>query len=829
MCLLTLEIQIMKKNTAVIPVGKVLNHEVTVYGLFIELENACLRVIARTDTVLRITYSDSNTFDDFSYAVVDTLYSNASFQVSETKEHLSLHTTSLHWQINFETGKTSIHHVNDHTWINGDDFAVTRIGTAWTAYRQLVPFEKFIGLGEKTGNLDKWGKSYTMWTTDSFGYGTETDPIYASIPFFIGLHNGNEGPNTFNHAYGIFVDNTYRSSFNFGASNKRFASITVADGDLNYYFIANAGTHLPHNPEHNAVAAITRQYSHLTGSLPMPPKWALGLQQCRYSYYPDDKVLQIARSYREKDIPCDVIYLDIHYMDDYKVFTWHPTRFPNPKKLIAELNEMGFKVVLIIDPGIKAEGGYAPYDEGLKQDLFLKYHDDSVHLADVWPGTCAFPDFTNPDTRAWWATQFKQLVDEGIAGFWNDMNEPASWGQATPDNVLFDYDGNTATHLKGRNVYGLQMARATQEGTQNLLEQERTFVLTRAGYAGIQRFAAMWTGDNTASAEHLLLGSRMMQGMSVSGLSFVGTDIGGFVGEPSKELFIRWMQMGTFSPLCRLHTMIGNRDNEPWSYGEEAEAIARNYIKLRYKLMPYIYSAMYNSHAKGHPLVQPWLPQHELGYQHHLQNQYWFGDALLVCPVTEGQVGMKIAAPMPMYSLYGDGFTAFGLPSVQHFNGLEQIIMPPLALMPVLVRAGSVIPMAANDDPSTLELWVFPSIDPSTKYETQLYDDDGHTLAYQEGEYYLQNVHLQGNRIDLFAPIRHTYKAWKQIKVIITQPNLLQVKLNGEVNLLQQENISLMGTLPNFDPYGAGAVIMPSWQASVLTIPFTNEHTVIEF
>jgi alpha-glucosidase len=469
--------------------------------------------------MIRIQMSRYPDFESNPYSVISTPKS-VKFTITEKDNHLFLKTEKLLLKVNFETFSLSFF---DHEGrlLNADDSLGTAwIGTEVTTYKQVQKDEKFIGLGEKTGNLNRFGKAYTNWNTDYFAYGVGDDPLYMSIPFYIGIHD--QG------AYGIFLDNTHKTVFNFGASTNRFIYFNAEDGDMDYYFI--------HEP---TVSGIISSYTALTGRMAMPPKWSLGFQQCRYSYYPDKEVLTLANTFRDKNMPADVIYLDIHHMEAYKVFTFDGEKFPDPKAMIAALKAKGFRVIVIMDPGIKTEKGYLPYEEGKENDLFVKFPDGQQYEGQVWPGWCAFPDFTKAETRSWWAEKMKFYTEAGVDGFWTDMNEPASWGQFTPNLIEFDYEGNPASHRQARNIYGMQMARSAQEGSLLQNKTERPFVLTRSGFSGIQRFAAAWTGDNVASEEHMLAGIRLINSLGLSGVAFSGYDVGGFAGEASKSLFAR--------------------------------------------------------------------------------------------------------------------------------------------------------------------------------------------------------------------------------------------------------------------------------------------------
>src|SRR6202012_204849 len=297
----------------------------------------------------------------------------------------------------------------------------------------------------KTGDLDRKGQGYTNWNSDVYAYATTQDPLYSSIPFYIGIHHDVN--------YGILLDNTFQTDFNFGASNDRFSSFGARGGEMNYYFIY-----------HKRLADIIASYTYLTGRMPLPPLWSLGYQQNRYSYYPADEVLRIAHTLREKHIPADGITLDIHYMDKYQLFTWNKSRFPDPLKMNTELNSLGFKTTVIVDPGIKVEKGAAAYEDGLQKGVYIKYPDTKPYSGAVWPGWYNFTDFTSQKGRDWWHSQVKFFAESGVNGIWNDMNEISTWGAKMPDNVLFDFDGKQANHLEAHNVYGLQMARSSYEG-----------------------------------------------------------------------------------------------------------------------------------------------------------------------------------------------------------------------------------------------------------------------------------------------------------------------------------------------------------------------------
>lgn len=525
-------------------------------------------------------------------------------------------------------------------------------------WKRLAPDEKFFGLGEKTGSVNKRGRFWTMWNSDIPGYTNDTDPIYGSIPFLLGRRAGN--------TYGIFLDNTYRSTFNLGAGNERLYSFGATDGVLDYYLFLGPDA-----------KSILDAYTRLTGRMTMPPKWALGYQQCRWSYYPDYEVRDVARNFRQRKIPADVIYLDIHFMDAYKVFTWDAQRFPDPEGLLSELKTQGFKVVTIIDPGVKVEPGYSVHDQGLAGDYFLKYLDGSLYQGQVWPGWCYFPDFRKESTRHWWGELNAKHRAKGVAGFWNDMNEPAVWGREMPLVV----EGIKKLH----NVYAYLEARATYEGLLRADPTLRPFVVTRASYAGIQKYAAVWTGDNSATYDDMALSVRMCLGLGVSGVPFVGPDIGGFIGRPTPELYARWIELGSMMPFMRSHTTRDTPDQEPWSLGEEVEDISRDYITRRYELMPYLYSLFHEAHQTGVPVMRPlWLEFAGDQNCYDVEDEFLLGPALLVAPVLQqGQRFRKVYLPS------GKWWDSQSQKMVK--GGQDVLVEAPLGTLPVYQREGSIV------------------------------------------------------------------------------------------------------------------------------------------
>jgi alpha-glucosidase len=580
--------------------------------------------------------------------------------------------------------------------------------------------EHYYGLGDKAGKLDRRDGAFTNWNVDAFGWQESTDPLYKSIPFFIGLRKGT--------AYGIFLDNTWRAWFDFGKSARDGYSFGSDGGQLDYYFISGP------QPK-----AVLQRYADLTGKTPLPPLWALGYQQCRYSYYPESRVYEVAQTFRKKKIPADVIYLDIDYQKKLRPFTVDRERFPHFEKMIADLGQEGFKVIAITDLHIaKLPGaGYTPYEEGAAGDYFVHNADGSVYVGTVWPGDSVFPDFTWAPARAWWGTLYRDFVNAGVAGFWNDMNEPAIF-QTTSKTMPLDLvhrvdSGGAVTHREVHNVFGMENSRATYEGLLQLQHDRRPFVLTRATYAGGQRFAASWTGDNSSTWNHYRLSVPTLLSLGLSGYPMVGDDIGGFRGSPPPDLLTRWFELGAFNPIFRDHTNRGTLDQEPWVHGPQHEAIRRRYIEARYRLMPYVYTLAEEAARTGVPLMRPiWLERPEAERAGDAENSvFLFGPDLLVEPKLDEMLDpLEVVVPAGVWYDYWTGERWVASPSNRRIvSGLGDLV--------VLARGGAIVPhqplvqSTAEVPKGPLELRVYLGPD----CRGSLYMDDGVTFDYQKGAF----------------------------------------------------------------------------------------------
>lgn len=760
--------------------GNITSYTQTNFGLEADCSGKRLRVRVFSPNIMQITFTTESFFEDFSYSVVAKPL-HLSFSIHDNGNEISISTDEVRLVVNKANSRCRFFNFEGRL-INEDheSLATSWIGEQVTTYKKLQEGERFIGLGEKTGPLNRRGSAYQNWNTDAYAYHGGTDPLYCSMPFYIGIHQS--------VMYGIFFDNTHKTFFNFGASNNRFASFSADCGEMNYYFIYG-----------KTVSEIIQHYTWLTGRMELPPLWSIAYQQCRYSYYPDKEVLNLARTFRDKEIPADAIVLDIHYMDKYKIFTWDQKHFSNPKQLISNLKAEGFEVVIMCDPGIKVEDGYEAYEDGKQHEVFIKYPDGSNYEGQVWPGWCHFPDFTNPKTRAWWASKFKEYVGMGIQGFWNDMNEIATWGHALPENLEFDFEGQKATARRGRNIYGFQMARSTYEGTKALMGGKRPFNLTRSGFSGVQRYSAVWTGDNVAYDEHMLLGVRLVNSLGLTGVSFAGYDSGGFVGEAGTKLFARWISIGAFSPFFRVHTMINTRDSEPWSYGEEVEQICRNYISFRYQLLPYIYSLFYGSSTTGEPIQRSLavdFPFTQQVYNRGYQNQYLFGPYILVAPVESNRELVRVFLPEGDWYYLFDG---------RKFHGDQEIVIDcPVHKLPVFVRGGAILPMqpvVQTTKEKSEEIIIHIYYGASSFF--QFYTDDGETFAYQNGNYALRRIEFDAQKRQLtFTETEGNFEPWYRKMTLVFHgfDDVTEVVSGSSRMFLQPTQHSFFRPLEKYDP-----------------------------
>lgn len=567
------------------------------------------------------------------------------------------------------------------------------------------------GTGEIAGPLLRNGKSTQTWNTDAIGYGPTTRQLYQSHPWVLAVRaNGT--------SYGVLANTTWRCDIDlrkgieFRSTGPEF-DLLVIDG---------------FTPQQ-----VIERLAQVIGTMPLPPLWALGYHQCRWSYYPDTRVREIADEFRTRAIPCDVIWMDIDYMDGFRVFTFDVSRFRDPAALNRYLHEKGFRSVWMIDPGVKAEKGYFVFDQGSAGNHWVRCADGTVFRGKAWPGACVFPDFTRPDTRTWWSRLYKDFVAKGIDGVWNDMNEPSvndGPDGTMPEDNLHSGGGSLppGTHAQYHNAYGMLMSMGTREGLMESCPEKRPFLLTRSTFMGGHRYAATWTGDNKSSWEDLRWSIPMTLNLGLSGQPFCGPDIGGFSGDATAELFSRWIGVGAFFPFCRGHTARGTRDHEPWAFGADTENTARTALQRRYRLLPYIYTLFYEASQNGMPVMRPVFFADPADPRLRDEDQaFLLGADLLVVPFLWRNRGSH--SPKEPSGIWREVRLVGEAPDANPCRpGLK-------------IRGGAIIPagpLVENTVDYRLDpLTLLVCLDKKGVAEGCLYEDDGEGYGYREGDYLL--------------------------------------------------------------------------------------------
>ena len=610
--------------------------------------------------------------------------------------------------------------------------------------KQMHGDECFYGLGDKTGFLNKRGYEYRNWNTDNPQPHVDSfKQLYKSIPFFITLRK--------DAVFGIYFDNSYCSYFNMGKESEEYYWFGSDRGNLDYYFIGGEN-----------MKDIVRGYTELAGKAPLPQLWTLGYHQSRWGYRTEDDVRRVAKLMRKYDIPCDVIHLDIDYMVGYRVFTIDKNKFPDMKGLTEDIAKDGFRIVTIMDPGVKSEKGYAIYDEGAEKNYFAQTPDGEIYENVVWPGDAVYPDFGRADVRKWWGDHYKLLVDSGIAGIWTDMNEPASFNGELPEDIVFYDEDRKTTHAEMHNLYGHNMAHATYEALRKQTGK-RPFVITRACYSGTQKYSTAWTGDNHSIWAHLQMAIPQLCNLGLSGMPYIGTDIGGFGSDTTKELLCRWIELGCFSPLCRNHSSADTALQEPWEFGEETIRIYRKFLKLRYMLLPYLYDLCKAEEQDGIPMLRPLVLQYEDDEEvKNLNGEFMLGDSLLIAPVVEQGMNRKIVyLPKGLWYDFWTGEKMEG--------GRYMICKAELDECPIFVKAGSILPMAIPgryvEEQKDKELYVDIYPDENGNAEEYLhYQDNGEDFAYLNGEYNLYRFTYMDGEVKTEMVHQGYIKAYKQIE-----------------------------------------------------------------
>ncbi len=567
------------------------------------------------------------------------------------------------------------------------------------------------GTGEVAGPLLRNGTRAVAWNYDAYGWGGNDLSLYQSHPWVLAVRPDGT-------SFGVLADTPHRCLIDL-REGIRFES---SGPEFPVYIITGVDP-----------AAVMQGLAKLIGTMPLPPLWSLGYHQCRYSYTPDDRVREVAGTFRDKDIPCDVIWLDIDYMNANRSFTFDPVDFPDPRGLMQDLHADGFHTVAIIDPGIKEESGYHVYDSGQEINAWVQTANGAPYRGNVWPGRCVFPDFTNAAVRQWWGGLYGQFLTLGVDGIWNDMNEPAVFNTPTktmPLSNLHRADaelGGPGTHARYHNVYGMLMARATWEGVRAARPERRPFVLSRANHLGGQKWAASWTGDNTANWNHVEWSISMTLNLGLSGQPLVGPDIGGFVGAGSDKMFARWMGIGALLPFARGHTGKGNIDKEPWSFGAEVEDTCRRALERRYRLLPFYYTLMREAAETGMPPVRPvFFADPTDAKLRDVDHQFLLGDDLMVV------ANVNATGPAEEFVVPGGRWRALRVLSGEK----EDPDLPRLYL-----RGGAVLPLGPvvqhTGEISLEALELIVSLDAGGHAEGLLYEDAGDGYGYENGEFRL--------------------------------------------------------------------------------------------
>jgi alpha-glucosidase len=767
-------------------------------GITISDGSAREEITAVRDDILRVRIARDGVMpENASWAVLPgPLHSHISVTPESSAKSYGFRTTALDVQVDRTTMRLTVRDLSGKI-IQQDALPVRFEGTSFRVYKTMPLDEHYFGLGDKTGPLDRRNEAFSLWNTDAYRFQESTDPIYKSIPYFLIYRAG--------VASGIFLDDTWRTSFDFGKEFPGIYSFGAVNGPLNYYIL--------YGP---APKQVVEDYAWLTGKPPLPPLWTLGYQQSRYSYTPQARVLQVAHQLRADHIPADAIYLDIGYQEKNRPFTVDTKLFPDFAGMVAQLHAEQFHVVAITDLHIAKypNHNYDPYDSGMAGDHFVKNPDGSVYTGVVWPGASVFPDFTQQQSRAWWGTLYRHFHAIGIDGFWNDMNEPSIFDTPThtmPLDVVHrinepGFITRTATHAEIHDVYGMENSRGTFEGLRTLDPNLRPFVLTRATYAGGQRYAATWTGDNSSTWNHLRMSTFMLENLGLSGFAFAGADVGGYAGTPPPDLLTKWMEIGAFQPIDRDHTEIRTRNQEPWVGGPAQEAIRRRFIDARYRLLPYLYTLADQASRTGLPIIRPlFLEYPDAAPDHHpididipASGEFLVGRDILVAPspFPEEPDNYNVEFPSPIWYNYWTGEKLQPSRSGGHAvegQAPDQValtlsVTPNLATLPVFVHAGSILPIAplvqsTNEKPQgPLTLQVYAGEDCSGS----IYQDDGRTYAYKSGDYLRMNFTCQvtPTGFTLHAdPQQGTYPAWwKNIRVEVYgwKPSTNAATLDGK-------------------------------------------------
>lgn len=620
-----------------------------------------------------------------------------------------------------------------------------------SAYLDVPQGTSLYGGGEVTGPLLRNGQSIKLWNTDSGAYSVDNGKrLYQSHPWVMGVRPDGT-------SFGILFDTPYKAELTTTDERINFET----EGELFRIFVI----------DRESPQAVIKGLAELIGTMPMVPRWALGYQQCRFSYTPASRVIEVADTFRIKRIPCDVMWMDIDYMDGYRIFTFNPQTFPDPAALNRDLHIRGFHSAWMIDPGAKVDSTYFVYKSGTANDVWVKTAQGKEFHGDAWPGACAFPDFTQPKTVRWWADLYKDFLDKGVDGVWNDVNEPqisnTPTGTMPEDNKHLGGDKIPAgPHLKYHNVYGYLMVKASREGIMKARPQNRPFILTRSNFLGGQRFAATWTGDNASWESHMTMSVPMILTLGLSGQPFSGADVGGFLFNPDADLFGRWMALGAFYPFSRGHACAGTINKEPWAFGQKVEDVSRMALERRYVLLPYYYTLLHKASETGMPIMRPVFFADPKDTLLRAEEQaFLIGENLLVVPEWAKNPALPKGIWRNLSLIPGDDKDSYQAK--------------------LKIRGGAIIPtgkIIQNTNEKSLDpLTLLVCLDEKGEAHGTLYWDEGDNWSFKDGNYSFQHftaIRTADNKVQ----VKITQKKGKYI----TENNdMAIVKINPDKGIYQ--------------------------------------------
>lgn len=611
-----------------------------------------------------------------------------------------------------------------------------------SAYLDVPQGTSLYGGGEVTGPLLRNGQSIKLWNTDSGAYSVDNGKrLYQSHPWVMGVRPDGT-------SFGILFDTPYKAELTTTDERINFET----EGELFRIFVI----------DRESPQAVIKGLAELIGTMPMVPRWALGYQQCRFSYTPASRVIEVADTFRIKRIPCDVMWMDIDYMDGYRIFTFNPQTFPDPAALNRDLHIRGFHSAWMIDPGAKVDSTYFVYKSGTANDVWVKTAQGKEFHGDAWPGACAFPDFTQPKTVRWWADLYKDFLDKGVDGVWNDVNEPqisnTPTGTMPEDNKHLGGDKIPAgPHLKYHNVYGYLMVKASREGIMKARPQNRPFILTRSNFLGGQRFAATWTGDNASWESHMTMSVPMILTLGLSGQPFSGADVGGFLFNPDADLFGRWMALGAFYPFSRGHACAGTINKEPWAFGQKVEDVSRMALERRYVLLPYYYTLLHEASETGMPIMRPVFFADPKDTLLRAEEQaFLIGENLLVVPEWAQNPALPKGIWRNLSLIPGDDKDSYQAK--------------------LKIRGGAIIPtgkIIQNTNEKSLDpLTLLVCLDEKGEAHGTLYWDEGDNWSFKDGNYSFQ----------YFTAIR---TADNKVQVKITQKKGKYITENNDMAIVK--------------------------------------------